>query len=163
MTDVYEPDGQTDDQPDEPSPRDLRHQLAERKREADELRAQLESVQRDAAFTKALGPSADAPWVKYFQAGYDGPTEAEAIKKAAAEAGFLAPQDQPDQQQSTSPALSDAYDRIANASSGSGSPGQMTWQDALAEADRLPEGDARTSAILDVVERFGGATSRQAQ
>lgn len=159
MSDTYTDDGQ--DQVDEPSPRDLRHQLAEEKREAAELRAQLETVQRDAAFNKALGSSADAPWVRYFQAGYDGPTDADAIKKAATEAGFLQ-QNQQNTQQSP-PVDNSAYDRIANASSGGGSPGQATWQDALAEADRITNEDARTAAILDVVERFGGTTSRTTQ
>lgn len=159
MSDTYDTDTQTDQ--DEPSPRDLRHQLAEEKREAAELRAQLESVQRDAAFTKALGSSADAPWVRYFQAGYDGPTEAEAIRKAATEAGFLQTEGTQIQPQ---PAADTAnYDRIVNASSGSGSPGQVTWQEALAEADRITNEDARTAAILDVVERYGGTTSRTTQ
>lgn len=164
MTDTHADDGQGD-QTDEPSPRDLRHQLAEEKREAAELRAQLEAVQRDAAFTKALGPAADAPWVRYFQAGYDGPTEAEAIKKAASEAGFLTAPDQQNQHQQNQSAAADpsAYDRIASASTGSGSPGPQQWQDALNEASRVSDEDERTAAILGVVERFGGVTSRTAQ
>lgn len=158
MTDTYEPD---DNQTDEPSPRDLRHQLAEEKRQRAELETQLENVKRDSEFTRALGEHADAPWTKYFRSGYDGPVEADAIRKAASEAGFL----QSQQQQGTvaSPGLSDAYDRIAAASSGSGSPGKESWQDALNEADRITDQEARTAAILDVVERFGGITSRTAQ
>lgn len=161
MTDVYEPDGQSD-QPDEPSPRDLRHQLAEEKRERAGLQAQLDATRRDAAFAKALGPAADEPRVKdYFVPGYKGDLDTDQIRKAALEAGFL--QTQTPSQQSTAPGPSDAYDRIAGASSGSGSPGPESWRDAMNEADRITDVDARAAAILDVVERFGGATSRSAQ
>lgn len=156
--DAYESD---DDAQDEPSPRDLRHQLAERAREADELRAQLEATKRDAEFTKALGDNADAPWVKYFRSGYDGDVTAEAIRKAASEAGFLTPVNQP--QQPRQPDDLNAHARMAaNAAGGSGA-NETTWQDALAEADRIPNSAEREAAILSVVERFGGVTSRTAQ
>lgn len=166
MTDAYEPDG-IDGQVDDPTPRDLRHQLAEEKRERAELQAQLDATRRDAAFAKALGPAADEARVReYFVPGYKGELDAEQIRKAAIEAGFLQTQTQSQtrsQQTATSPGLSDAYDRIADASSGSGSPGKESWQDALAEADRITNEAERTDAILGVVEKFGGRTARQAQ
>lgn len=157
MTDTYEPD---DDAPDEPSPRDLRHQLAERSKEADELRAQLDTAKRDAEFTKALGGDADAPWVKYFRSGYDGDVNAEAIRKAAGEAGFLnaAPQ-----QQQRPPDDLAGHARMAANAAGADAPGTVSWQEALAEADRIPNQDEREAAILAAVERFGGITSRTAQ
>jgi hypothetical protein len=155
MTDTYEPE---DDQ-DEPTPRDLRQQLAQRSKEADELRAQLESVKRDAEFTKALGGDADAPWVKYFRSGYDGDVNAEAIRKAAGEAGFLNVQ-QPQVRPTDDLAV---HTRMAAAASGAEGPGTVSWQEAMAEADRIPNQEEREAAILGVVERFGGVTSRTAQ
>lgn len=152
----YEPD---DDQ-DEPSPRDLRHQLAEAKREREQALADLETAKRDAEFTRALGDNADAPWVKYFRSGYDGDVKAEDIRQAATEAGFLTPTNQPDEQM---PADAAAHVRMAAASSGSVPPSKMSWQEALAEADRISNEAEREAAILGVVERFGGTTSRTAQ
>lgn len=162
MADDYESD---DDAQDEPSPRDLRHQLAERAREAEELRAQLEDAKKDAEFTKALGDNATAPWVKYFQAGYDGPTEAEAIRKAASDAGFLTPVNQPNQpsREQQQPDDLAAHGRMAANAAGSPGAAQIGWQEALAEADRIPDPVERESAILSVVERYGGVTSRTAQ
>jgi hypothetical protein len=157
MTDTYEPD---DGDQDEPTPRDLRQQLAQRAREADELRAQLESVKRDAEFTKALGGDADAPWVKYFRSGYDGDVNAEAIRKAAGEAGFLNVQQPPASRPSDDLA---GHARMVAAASGADGTGTVSWQEAMAEADRIPNQEEREAAILNVVERFGGVTSRTAQ
>lgn len=156
MADDYESD---DDATEQPSPRDLRHQLAERAKEADELRAQLEDVKKDAEFTKALGDNAAAPWVRYFQAGYDGPTEAEAIRKAASDAGFLTPLNEPRQQ----PDDLAAHGRMAANAAGADGATKVGWQEALAEADRIPDPVERESAILTVVEQYGGVTSRTAQ
>jgi len=155
MTDTYEPD---DDDRDEPSPRDLRHQLAERSREAEQLRAELEATRREAEFTKALGENADAPWARYFRSGYDGDVNADAIRTAATEAGFLTPVNNP-------PAADDypAHARMASAAGGADGPGKVSWQEALAEADRIQSQEEREAAILDVVERYGGITSRTAQ
>lgn len=159
MPDEYEPD--EDGTQDEPSPRDLRQQLAQRAKEAEELRAQLEATKRDAEFTKALGDNADAPWVKYFRSGYDGDINADAIRQAAAEAGFLTPVNQP--QREFQPDDLSAHGRMAaNAAGGTGAA-QIGWQDALAEADRIPDPQERENAILSVVERYGGVTSRTAQ
>ena len=156
--DDYEPD----DAQDEPSPRDLRHQLAERAREAEELRAQLEATKRDAEFSKALGPDADAPWVKYFRSGYDGDVNADAIRQAASDAGFLTPvnQQSPRGQQSDDLA---AHGRMAANAAGGPGAAQGSWQEALAEADRIPNEAEREAAILSVVEQYGGVTSRTAQ
>lgn len=153
MTDTFEPD----EPQDEPTPRDLRHQLAERAREADELRAQLDAVKREAEFAKALGTDAAAPWTKYFQAGYDGPVDAEAIRKAATDAGFLT------QPNAVSGEDLTAHFRMAQSAAGADGAGRQSWQEALAEADRIENEQEREAAILSVVERFGGVTSRTAQ
>lgn len=155
MTDTYESDS---DAQDEPSPRDLRHQLAERAREADELRAQLDAVRKDAEFTKALGDNSTAPWVKYFRSGYEGDVEAEAIRRAASEAGFLNPVLPPRQPEDLS-----AHSRMAQAAAGANGATTVGWQTALAEAGNIQNEAERTAAILDVVERFGGVTERTAQ
>lgn len=160
MSDTYEPD--TDATQDDPSPRDLRHQLAERSREADELRAQLDAVKKEAEFTKALGEDATAPWVKYFQAGYDGPTEAEAIRKAASEAGFLNTRTPATPPPPVADDLS-GHARMAEAATGADAAARQSWMEALAEADRIADPVEREAAILSTVERFGGVTSRTAQ
>ncbi|HYH48304.1 MAG TPA: hypothetical protein VEG38_02035 [Acidimicrobiia bacterium] len=154
MPDDYDDNEETD----EPSPRDLRQQLAQRAKEAEELRQELERTKRDAEFTRALGDNADAPWTKYFRSGYDGPVEADAIRKAAAEAGFLNPQP-------VRPAVDDlsGHSRMAAAADGASGAATTGWQEALADADRISDPQEREAAILDVVERFGGVTSRTAQ
>lgn len=158
MTDTYEPDD--DNSQEELNPRDLRAQLAQRAKEADELREELATTRWQAELHRALGENADAPWVRYFAAGYEGEVDAESIKKAAAEAGFLAQPQQPAQPQ---PDDLNAHGRMAaNAQGGTGAA-QMSWQDALAEADRITDQTQREAAILDVVERYGGVTSRTAQ
>lgn len=147
----------------EETPRDLRARLAEQSRETEQLRLELETTRREAEFSKALGPKSSDGWVKYFQAGYDGPVEADAIKKAAAEAGFLntAP---------TETRTEPGHSWMSETAAGGAGSSTTGWQEALAEAGRLPMGPqgsdaevARTNAILDVVERFGGTTSRSAQ
>lgn len=157
MPEDYESD---DDAQDEPSPRDLRHQLAERAREAEELRAQLEATKKDAEFTRALGENVDAPWVKYFRSGYDGDVNAEAIRKAASDAGFLTPVNHPQREQPDDLA---AHGRMAANAAGGQGAAQVGWQEALAEADRIPDPVEREAAILTVVEQYGGVTSRTAQ
>lgn len=151
-------DYESDEGQDEPSPRDLRHQLAERAREAEELRAQLEATRREAEFTKALGDNANAPWAQYFTKGYDGEINAEAIRKAATEAGFL-------NFNANTPPTDDlsGHARMAQASAGGDPATRMEWRDALQEADRISNPEEREAAILSVVERFGGVTSRTAQ
>lgn len=158
MTDTYEPDD--DNSTEEPNPRDLRAQLAQRAKEADELREELAATKWQAELRRALGDNADAPWARYFAAGYEGDVDAEAIRKAAAEAGFLP--DQPQQQAQPAEDLSAHGRMAANAQGGSGAA-QMSWQEALAEADRVSTEAEREAAILGVVERYGGTTSRTAQ
>jgi hypothetical protein len=92
--------------------------LEAKAKRAEELEAQLAEAQRDSAFTQALGPSTD-PRLDYFRRGYQGDVTPEAIRQAAAEAGFLATESQPAPQQ---PAASSqdlaAHARMASASAG---------------------------------------------
>ena len=52
---------------------------------------------------------------------------------------------------------------MASAAGGADGPGKVDWREALAEADRIPNEAEREAAILSVVERYGGTTSRTAQ
>jgi hypothetical protein len=127
MTDTYEPEPEDAE---EPTPRDLRHKLAERSREADELKAQVEALQREAAFAKA-GIDPTDKRMDYFVKGYDGPTEADAIRAAATEAGFLTDTPPPPPPEPPS--------RIAAASSGAGTPAHTNLADSIASAKTAEE------------------------
>lgn len=90
-------------------------------RELETQAAESKALKRENAFLKALGPS-DDPRLGYFQKGYDGDLNPEAIREAAKRDGFLATQ------AATAPpavpqADLDAQARIAGASSGAGAPG----------------------------------------
>lgn len=146
-------------------PRAQIRQLEEKAKRAAELEQRLATVERDAAFAKALGTAATDPKMKYFVAAYDGELTPEAIRNEAVSAGFLGVKepdatDQISQQHSNDLA---AHDRMTQAAAGADGPGQTTWQQALADADRIQNQAEREAAILDVVERFGGVTSRTAQ
>jgi len=155
VSDTYAPDDHDDE---EPSPRDLRHKLAEQTREANELRARLEATERDAAFAKALGPAADDPRVKdYFVPGYKGELDAERIRQAALDAGFLNPDTPPP----PAPAAEPPPSRIAAASSGAGTPPPADLYDAI----RAANSEAEVMAILESPEgaAAGLRTTRQNQ
>jgi hypothetical protein len=159
-------DDDLDEQEEGTVPRSHIRQLEEQARRAKDLEAQVAQLQRENAFAQALG-GADHPGLKYFKQGYDGELTADAIRQAASEAGFLASQSQPSVEQAFSqaqtgpdPAL---IDRFNSASQGAQPPVKQGWQEALAEADRIQDEQARQDAILSVVERFGGHTSRSAQ
>jgi hypothetical protein len=155
MADEYDDDVQ-DEQPDNANIRQLR----EKAKRADELEAQLAAMQRNEAFRSAGLDPADKK-ASYFVKGYEGDLTPEAIRAAASEAGFIqAEQAQPPAQQSHVP---DSMERLFAASAGSAAPPAMDWHDALAEADRIQDPQAREDAILGVVERYGGTTSRTAQ
>lgn len=151
-------DANQSDQNNEPDHiRDLRAKA----KEADELRTRLAKVERDHAFSQALGSDAEQPGVaKYFMPAYDGELTKEAIRAAALEAGFIRANQNQGQQQD--PDLA-AHQRMADASNGAGGGSSPNWQDALSEADRIPDRAEREAAILAVVEKNGGVTSRNMQ
>ena len=147
-----------DDQNDDSESHDIR-ELRRKAREADQLQARLATLERENAFAKA-GVAVDDPKFKYFVKAYDGDLDPAAIKAELAETGLL----QPAAPASAEPTQDQvALQRIAAAAAGGGAPRDMTWQDALAQADQIQNEAQRTQAILDVVERYGGATSRSAQ
>jgi len=134
-------------------------ELRRKAREADELQARLASLEREHAFVRA-GVAVDDPKFKYFVKAYDGDLTPEAIRSELEQTGLTQPA------RSSAPAADPndaAHQRMAMASTGGAPPAELTWRDALAEADRITNEQDRTQAILDVVERFGGTTSHSAQ
>lgn len=154
-----------DDEFDEESegsvPRSHIRQLEEQAKRAKDLEAQVVQLQRENVFTKALGGTSH-PGVRYFQQGYDGPLEVDAIRTAATEAGFISTSEESAAQPTPGPdpALVNQFNA---ASQGASAAGRQSWQEALVEADRIADETEREAAILSVVERFGGVTSRTAQ
>lgn len=90
MSDNYiEDDIETDEieESSDESPRGLRRAANKSKK----LESELAAMRRELAFTKA-GINPDDPKMKYFVRGYDGEMNADAVRQAALEAGFLASQ-----------------------------------------------------------------------
>lgn len=139
--------------------------LEAKAKRADELEAQLAEAQRDAAFTQALGPSTD-PRLDYFRRGYQGDVNSEAIRQAAAEAGFLAAESQPPPAV-TAPAVASPQDlaahaRMAAASDGAGTaPTPTDLRAAIAAATS----EAEVMALIEGAQgqAAGLRTTRQNQ
>lgn len=162
MTDPYQPDDapDSDQDDDDNDEKDNLRALRQKARQADELAARLAAMERNEAFRSA-GLDPNDPKAKYFVKGYDGEVNVDAIRTAATEAGFLGPAQNPNQPpQGHTP---DSMERIFAATAGGQAPAPQDWQGALAEADRIADPVAREEAILSVVERYGGVTSRTAQ
>lgn len=148
-----------DDQ-DDLVPRSHIRQLEEKAKKATELEARLALMERETTFARALGGN-EHPARSYFEKGYDGELDVDSIRNAAKQAGLFANSEAPRaavQQEDMTGAST-----FASNAAGSDGPGKQSWQDALAEADRISNEAEREAAILDVVERFGGVTSRTAQ
>lgn len=161
MSDPYLPDPapESDQDQDDGDNNDNLKALRAKARQADELAAKLAAMERNEAFRNA-GLDPNDPKAKYFVKGYDGEINTDAIKAAATEAGFLG------QQQNQNPSqgyVPESMERIFAASAGGQAPPPQDWHGALAEADRIADPQAREDAILSIVERYGGQTSRTAQ
>lgn len=107
-------------------------------------------LKRRLAFVEA-GISMGDPKMKYFIKGYDGEMEADAIRAAAMEAGFLA-----SQSQGNDPGLAAAaaaQNRVMQASSGVAFEG-LTEEAALAQLEAAME-EGGVEAMLDVARQFG--------
>lgn len=133
-----------EDEAQDESPRGLRRAASKSKK----LEAELAELRRELAFAKA-GIPMDDPKMKYFVKGYDGEMEADAIRAAAAEAGFL-----PNQSQSGPPAaLAESQSRVMAASAGA------VYEDASEEAalSRLESAmqEGGVEAMLDVARQYG--------
>ena len=71
-------------------PRDVWKDMERKAKERDEIGKQLEAANRRLAFADA-GINTSDPKLSYFVRGYDGDLTPEAIRTAAAEAGFIDP------------------------------------------------------------------------
>ena len=119
-----------------------------------QLEQELAELKRELAFAKAGLPMND-PKMNYFIKGYDGELDAEAIRQAALDAGFLSSQPSgPD------PAIEQAgmaQQRVMQASSGIAYEG-LTEDAALAQLEAAME-EGGVEAMLDVARQFGIPTN----
>lgn len=118
------------------------------------LEQELNQMQRELAFFKAGIPQ-DDPRMRYFIKGYDGELEAEAIRQAAVQAGFLQVQTSPEQAQ-VQEAIA-AEGRVMAASAGAVAEDNSEGA-ALARLEAaLNEGGVE--AMLDVARQYGVPTT----
>ena len=113
------------------------------------LEQELAEAKRLLAFARA-GIDPDDPKMRYFVKGYDGELTAEAVREAAAEAGFLAPAPSSNAQQAS---VAAAQDRIVNASAGA------LYEDtseaaALARMEAAMD-EGGIDAMMDVAQQYG--------
>lgn len=121
---------------------------------AKKLKAENAKLQREIAFAKAGLPLSD-PKMNYFIKGYDGELDAEAIREAAAEAGFISSQvDQASEQQQAQQQFSlEAQNRVMHASAGA-------FVEDASEAAALARMEAAMNeggmeSMLEVVRQYG--------
>jgi len=122
------------------------------------LKAELDSVKRELEFAKA-GLPLDDPKMRYFVKGYEGDITAEAIRQAAAEAGFLSTQRT--QQEAVPEPLAQAAEaaqtRMMAASAGAG-VGDSSEASALAHLEQaMAEGGVE--ALMEVARQYGIPTA----
>jgi len=104
------------DEADEQRPSEIKG-LRKAAEENPKLKAELNAAKRELAFVKAGIPLED-PKMSYFVKGYDGDLEADAIRQAAVDAGFITiQQQQPDPVQQQAQA---SQQRVMQASAGVG-------------------------------------------
>ena len=130
-----------DDEAPAPQKNPLRERMRELESEVKALRAEkieAESARRELAFVKAGVP--DTPATKYFVKAYDGPLDAEAIRTAATEAGYLSPVPQPEVA-----AEQQAWQRTNQAAAGAGNVEPPSINDRIRNANS----EAEVLAILE--------------
>lgn len=121
---------------------------------AKKLKAENAKLQREIAFAKAGLPLAD-PKMSYFIKGYDGELDAEAIREAAAQAGFISSQGEQAnlEQQAQQQVSLEAQNRVMHASAGA-------FVEDASEAAALARMESAMNeggmeAMLDVVRQYG--------
>lgn len=137
--------------------KDLRRAANSKKK----IEQELAEARRELAFAKA-GINPDDPKMKYFVKGYDGELNAEAVREAAIEAGFLSmPQQQQQQQaqQLQAQQMSAAQQNVMAASVGA-MPEDMGEQAALSRLEAAMN-EGGIEAMLDVARQFGIPTSTE--
>jgi hypothetical protein len=140
-------------------PRSQIKELEAAAKRSKELEERLANVEREAAFARALGTEVTKPAMSYFVKGYEGELDADAIRAAATEAGFLAAA--APEPVASPPADLGPHDRVQSAAAGAELPQQVDWAVEIGNVDwRDPEAEQK---VLDIVEKFGGYTTRQPQ
>lgn len=151
MSDNYTDDDFESDEIEEPQndPGDIKslRRAASSKKKLEQENFELK---RRLAFVEA-GISMADPKMKYFIKGYDGEMEADSIRAAAMEAGFLASQSQGNDPGLAATAA--AQNRVMQASSGVSFEG-LTEDAALAQLEAAME-EGGVEAMLDVARQFG--------
>lgn len=145
MSDNYTDDDFDTDNEDDNSIPSLRRAANKSKK----LEAELRSLRRELAFAKAGIPLGD-PKMNYFVKGYEGELDADAIKAAAIEAGFLASQEPAQEQPQVNP---EAQQRVMAASAGA-MPEDVSEEAALARLESAME-EGGMDGFLDVVRQYG--------
>lgn len=124
-----------------PAKNPLRERMKELEAEVKALRAEQaekQAIQRELAFTKAGIP--DTAATKYFVKAYDGPLDAEAIRNAATEAGYLSPEPQPQDH-----AEQNAWQRTNQAAAGAGNVEPPSLNERIMNANS----EAEVLALLE--------------
>lgn len=120
---------------------------------AKKLKAENAKLMREIAFAKAGLPLSD-PKMNYFIKGYDGELDAEAIREAAAQAGFISSQgDINAEQQAQQQVTLEAQNRVMNASAGAFAE-DASEAAALARMESAMN-EGGMDAMLDVVRQYG--------
>jgi len=120
---------------------------------AKKLENELNSLKREVAFAKA-GINPDDPKMRYFIKGYEGEMEADQIKAAAAEAGFI----EIEQPSESGPQLNvEGQQRVMAASAGA-MPEDVSEQAALARMESAME-EGGIEALLEVARQYGIPTA----
>ena len=150
MSDNYTDDTYQEQSEENDSLKDLRAAANRAKK----LEKELSAMQREMAFFKAGIPQ-DDPRMSYFIKGYDGELDADTIRQAAVDAGFLQVEQVPDE----TPPVAAAEQRVMAASAGAV---QEDHSEAAAMArleSALNEGGVE--AMLDVARSYGVPTSTE--
>ena len=152
MSDNYTDDDldtEMDEYSDE-TPRGLRRAANKAKK----LEAELNSLRRELAFAKAGIPMND-PRMSYFIKGYDGELDADAIREAAEEAGFLQVEQAPQQVQQVSQQAPEAAatQRVMRASVGAATE-DISEDAAIARMEEAMQ-EGGIEALLEVAQQYG--------
>ena len=148
MTDNYTDD--TLDTDDEQQQTETPKALRDAANRAGKYKSERDNLLRENAFLKA-GISSDDPRMSYFVKGYDGDLNAEAIRKAAMDAGFI--QAQGNDQGYDTAAIAAAQRRVENASAGAIADGK-TEAGALAQMEAAMR-EGGVPAMLEVARQYG--------
>ena len=127
---------------------------------AKRLKAENAQMKRELAFAKA-GIALEDPKMRYFVKGYDGELEADAIREAATEAGFIQIE-QASQEQAPDPnvqAAASAQQRVMAASAGATAE-DISEEAALARMEAAMQ-EGGIEAMLDVARQYGIPTQSE--